>query len=170
MTVSLTQVKAQLRVTNSDSDTYITDLITRAKAWTERYIGQNIVAAAVTDTFTAFGDYLLLSRGPLNSLTTIAYTDADGGDAELDTDTVRTQDGRFYPPSDGWPSIADYSTITVTYDAGFATTPADIDAGMLLLIGHWYEHREAVVFGATTFEVQYAVDSLLGPFRLPTLR
>ena len=34
-------------------------------------------------------------------------------------------------------------------------------AACLLLIGHWYEHREAVVFGSAPSDVPFAVKSLL---------
>jgi uncharacterized phiE125 gp8 family phage protein len=168
MTVSLTQVKAQLDIRDSDHDTFLTDLIARAKAWIERFIGENIVSAAVTDTFTEFGDYLQLSRGPAPSLTSIAYVDPDGGDAEVDVSTVFLQDGKIYPPTGGWPDTIDYPTITVTYDAGFATTPADIDAAMLILIQHWYEPDDKTPMDET-YKVPVAVVALAGPFRVPTL-
>ena len=34
-------------------------------------------------------------------------------------------------------------------------------AACLLLIGHWYEHREAVIFGAAPSDVPFAVKALL---------
>lgn len=42
----------------------------------------------------------------------------------------------------------------------------DVKAAMLLLIGHWYEHRETVVVGQTVAEVPYAVEALLQPYRI----
>jgi uncharacterized phage protein (predicted DNA packaging) len=39
--------------------------------------------------------------------------------------------------------------------------PSSFKAALLLLIGHSYANREAVVIGATTAEVQMAVESLL---------
>jgi len=171
MTVTLTQAKAQLRVTHTDEDTYITDLIARARAWVERYIASPIAASAVIDTFLEFGDYLELTRSPFISLTSIAYVDSEGDAATIDLVETppRVQDGLIYPPTTGWPAIETYSTITVTYQAGFATTPPELDQAMLLLIGHWYQHREGVVVGATTEPLDYAIEALVGPFRLPTI-
>lgn len=42
----------------------------------------------------------------------------------------------------------------------------DITTAMLLLIAHWYAHREAVVVGTITSEVPMAVASLLQPYRI----
>ncbi len=36
----------------------------------------------------------------------------------------------------------------------------DVKAAILLLIGHWYEHRETVVVGQTAIEAPFAVESL----------
>lgn len=41
----------------------------------------------------------------------------------------------------------------------------DITTAMLLLIGHWYESREAVIVGTISSELPLAVDSLIMPYR-----
>lgn len=42
----------------------------------------------------------------------------------------------------------------------------DVKAAMLLLIGYWYENREAVVVGDTAVTVPFAVEALLQPYRI----
>jgi uncharacterized phiE125 gp8 family phage protein len=167
MTVTLTQVKAQLAVRHSDDDTYLTDLIARAKAWVERFTAQNIAAAEVVDVFTAFDDYLALSRGPFVSLTSLGYV-ADGEAETIATDAVSVLDGKIYAPADGWPTADDHSAITVTYQAGYATTPPELDQAMLVLIQHWYEPDDKTPMDEA-FDVPLAVVSLAGPLRTPTL-
>jgi uncharacterized phiE125 gp8 family phage protein len=169
MTVDLTLAKAQLRVTHSDEDDLIEQYIASAKAWVERYTARLLAEDTVIDTFTEFGDYLVLSRGPFVSLTTLAYVDGDGDDQELEG--TRHRDGRIYPPSAGWPSYQTYSTITTTYLAGYDVydLPEELTQAQLLLIAHWYQNREAVAEG-TFNEIPLAVEALAGPFRLPTLR
>lgn len=39
----------------------------------------------------------------------------------------------------------------------------DVEQAVLLLVGHWYANREAVVIGATPSAVPLAVDRLLWP-------
>lgn len=41
----------------------------------------------------------------------------------------------------------------------------DLTTAMLLLIGHWFENREAVVVGSTTSELPMAVEALIAPYR-----
>lgn len=41
-----------------------------------------------------------------------------------------------------------------------------VRAAMLLMIGHWYANREAVVIGSNTSEVPLAVNALLQPYRI----
>ena len=50
-----------------------------------------------------------------------------------------------------------------------STVPTSIKQAMLLLIGHWYENREAMVeskFAASLTEAPYVVEALLSPHRI----
>jgi uncharacterized phiE125 gp8 family phage protein len=170
MTVDLALAKAQCRVTHSDEDTLLNQYIASAKAWVERYTGLFLEEGEVVDRFTAFGDYLKLSRGPFLALDGIDYTDA-AGDPQTFTD-ARYQDGLLYAPLTGWPTIQAYSTIEVIYTAGFDEynpLPEELTQAQLLLIGHWYDQRSGVVVGSISKELEYAIEALAGPFRLPTL-
>ncbi|WP_145491348.1 MULTISPECIES: head-tail connector protein [Yersinia] len=42
----------------------------------------------------------------------------------------------------------------------------DIETAMLLLIGHWYTNREAIVIGVTSKQLEFTVESLLQPYRI----
>lgn len=41
----------------------------------------------------------------------------------------------------------------------------DLTTAMLLLIGHWYENREAVAMGTIATQVPMAVEALITPYR-----
>ncbi|OZY61898.1 head-tail connector protein [Pseudomonas fragi] len=45
----------------------------------------------------------------------------------------------------------------------------DVRLAMLLLVAHWYEHREAATEAAGMKALPLAVDALLGPYRWFTL-
>lgn len=42
---------------------------------------------------------------------------------------------------------------------------ADLELAMLLLIGHWYTNREAVLVGTSAQTLPLAFDALVGPYR-----
>lgn len=46
----------------------------------------------------------------------------------------------------------------------------ELEQAQLLLIGHWYETREAVNIGGSVAEIPFAVEALAGPYRLPTIK
>lgn len=52
----------------------------------------------------------------------------------------------------------------------YLDTIIELEQAQLLLIGHWYENREAVVVGSSVAELPFAVEALAGPYRLPTLK
>lgn len=171
MTVTLELAKAQCKVRHDDEDTLFAVYMDAAAGFVERFTSLHLDETEVVDRFNAFGDYLQLSRGPFLELTSIAYVDA-AGDAQTVAD-ARVQDGRVYAPSSaGWPAILEYSTIEVTYLAGFDVynpAPPEFDQAQLLLICHWFENRGTVAVGSTTKELEFAVDALIGPFRLPVI-
>jgi uncharacterized phiE125 gp8 family phage protein len=44
--------------------------------------------------------------------------------------------------------------------------PAPIRVAILMLVGHWYQNREAVVVGSAPAELPFGVEALLSPFRV----
>ena len=57
----------------------------------------------------------------------------------------------------------------MTYQAGYASNdavPASLRHAALLLIGHWYENREAVNVGNIVQDVPLAYDALISAYRV----
>jgi len=69
-----------------------------------------------------------------------------------------------------WPhSPGGENSVVVELVAGMAEVPKTLKQAMLLLIGHWYENREAVNVagsGVVPTELPKGVDALLAPHRL----
>ena len=67
------------------------------------------------------------------------------------------------------PSSGHGRPVEITFTAGYggtaAAVPAAIRQAMLLLIGQWYDNREAVTVGAAGSPMPMAVDALLAPYR-----
>lgn len=170
--VSLTEAKAQCRMEDDNSDdTFITSLIAPARAYVEKVSTYGLVAGTRVFTFGQWGDFLEIFLRPITSLTSVGYVDEDGN---AQTYTPLAPLGaypfRIFPAAnDEFPAILDGSTITVTVAAGAIDSASQeyliAKRAILLLIGHWFEFREAAQAGIVSGEVAFAVSSLLETLR-----
>ncbi len=172
--VSLAEAKAHCRIYGSEEDGLLAGYLVAARSHAEVYLGRAL--ATQTLQFTIDGDWpcdrIMLPRPPLQSVTEVTYSDTAGatqtlaaGQYRVDTTAHQGFIERAYGVT--WPAVRDQSrTITVTYVAGYTQIPEPIRAALLLLIGHWYENREAVVIGQAPNEVPLGVDALLFPYRV----
>lgn len=170
--VTLTEAKAQCRMADDTSeDTFITSLIAPARAYVERVSTYGLVAGTRTFTFTAWGDYLEIYLRPIASLTSVAYVDEEGDDQTYTgLAPLGAYPFRIFPAAnDEFPTLLAGSTITVTVAAGALDSSSQeyliAKRAILLLIGHWFEFREAALIGQVTDEIAFAITSLLDDLR-----
>lgn len=176
--VDLATAKAHLRVDGTDENALIAALIAAARQYVEVVTRRALIAQTwelVLDAFPA-GDIVPIPLPPLRSVTALTCTDNNGiatvWDAVnyvVDTDSEPGRLVLAYGKS--WPSItlAPAGGVRVRFEAGYgdaAAVPEGIKQAMLLLIGHWFEHREGVNIGNIVNELPFAVDSLLWPYRV----
>lgn len=113
---------------------------------------------------------------PLQEIVEIHYTDCAGTEQLLDdsnylVDTV-SEPARVTPAySKVWPSTRQQiNAVRITFLAGYGDEPENIEEpllqAMLLLIGHYYEHREAVSEAQSIQTLPMAVDALCAPYRI----
>lgn len=94
--------------------------------------------------------------------------DFEDDDTLLDTYSNAAQ--RYVEHHSGRNLYADQSAIPTDVDGNITDEDAlvlddDITTAMLLLIGHWYANREAVVIGASPTDVPMAFAALISPYR-----
>ena len=176
--LTVAEAKLHLRVDISDDDAYIGTLITAAREWVENYLDRTLITTQLILRAAEFPtEELELARPPMVASGTatavvITYTLADTTTATLSTALYRvdrtTTPGNVAPVINGtWPSdvIEDANAVAVTYWAGYgptsASVPATIRHACLMLIGHWYERRSAVLTGTISKPLEFAVESLL---------
>ena len=176
--LTVAEAKLHLRVDISDDDAYIGTLITAAREWVESYLDRTLITTQLILRAAEFPtEELELARPPMVASGTatavvITYTLADTTTATLSTALYRvdrtTTPGNVAPIINGtWPSdvIEDANAVAVTYWAGYgptsASVPATIRHAMLMLIGHWYDRRSAVLTGTISKPLEFAVESLL---------
>lgn len=168
--VSLSDVKAHCRVSHNDDDVVLTSLLNAAVDHLDGWsgvLGRCLVTQTWRQDYGSFG-CLRLPLGPVASIASITYYDASNEQQTLSTDVYglfADERGPYVGLKSGqsWPSVYGRSdAVSVTFVAGSADVPASIKAAIMLLVGHWYENREAVTAGAMS-ELPLAVDALISP-------
>lgn len=166
--VSLLEAKAHLRVDFSDDDSLIEGLIEAATdhldGWTG-ILGRCLVEQTWAETLDSGS--CALGLGPVIEIVSV---EAGGETVDPSLYGLRTDaGGRSYV------DCAISGPVTVTYTAGYANTdddqstvPAALKAAIMLLVGHWYHNREAVVSSSVS-ELPLAVASLIAPYRRHTV-
>jgi uncharacterized phiE125 gp8 family phage protein len=169
--VTLAEAKAQCRmVEDSSEDTFITSLIAPGRAYVERVSRFSFVAGARTVTFTGWGDYLELWWQPIASVDGVTYgPDGTGTDYAAFQANLGSFPLRIYAGTDGFPTLTDGETITVEYTTGAVDAASEEyllgKRAMLILIGHWFEFREASAAGIVSDDIAFTVKSLLDDLR-----
>jgi len=173
--VTLSEVKAQLGISGTDHDTRLNRLIPLVREYVENYTGR----ALITQTWDYFADSfpkkIEIPKPPLQSITTLKYTDTDGTQQTLSSSlyTVNTnmEPGYIVPAyNEDWPDIRDVpDAVEIRFVAGYGTAstnvPQGLRHGILLLIGHWFENtEESQPFNLTS--IPYGVPALLDQYRV----
>lgn len=151
LTVSLETAKSFLRVDGTTEDTLITSLLKAAseqgEAWARRaFITQTL--EQIFDEWPADG-YYTLWRPPLQSVTSIKYTDSDGVEHTLDaadyTVDADSQPGRVWIASEPSAELIESGGIVVRFVAGYGNAdtavPERIKHALLQLVAFLYENR-----------------------------
>ncbi len=175
--LSLAQSKAFLRVDTDAEDALIGTLITAARLHVESLTGRALLAQSwrlVLDAWPC-DRVVTLPVGPMLSLTAITAYEADGDDHAVPL-------GQFLPETDvsparillpremvGMPAIRERRGIEIDYVAGFGNepdaVPSDLLQAMRVLIGYWFEHRDAVVVAGSGAVVPGGFDRLVSAYR-----
>ncbi len=155
--VSLDDAKLHLRmVPDDDSEdmAIVEPLIVAAREYVEGVTGRTIANRQITACAAlSAGETLRLPRPPVVELVGARYMREDGAWADL-PDGMYTADAMAGTltlkrmPEDALKQAG----IQIQYEAGYATPPMALRQAMLLLIGHWYQNREAVQVGTNASE------------------
>ena len=153
--VSLVEAKAHLRVDFDDDDALIASLISAATAMLDGPRGIGVALAPQTWELglDEWPEAVRLPLWPVRAIASIIYKDAAGADVTLPTSAwqadLDASPVRILPDyGQSWPAArASQRAIRITFTAGYAdaaSIPADLKAALLLIVGHLYNHREAV--------------------------
>jgi uncharacterized phiE125 gp8 family phage protein len=170
--VTIADARIYIRAITGDTTedaAIIEPLITAAREYCENVTGRAMAAQTIEAYPEGFESIMKLPRPPLVSITSIKYTNDEGTETTMSatnylTDTVGGRVAIKVIPS-FTPALV--NPIKITYAAGYTASPKLLRQAMLLLIGHWYTNREAVVVGAfASVEVKMAVDAMLKQYKV----
>jgi uncharacterized phiE125 gp8 family phage protein len=179
--LTVQEVKDYLRVDSSDEDTLLGVLIDAATQVGEHYLGRFLLTTVVEEFYDFFPVYqtgvdpfrgdrniVYLSRGPVQSITSLKYIDGNGDEQTVSTDDYRSDlvsEPARIMPEHGWKGTKDtVNAVIVRYTCGYtqaSDVPANIKVALLLIIGEMYEKRVDSVHRLPT-----ASEHLLNPYRV----
>ena len=171
--ISLTEAKANLRITHDEEDALIEELIRTAT----RFLAENDGICAIRQTWRYYTDEVSLvhkvHRFPVIGLNAATVFDGEGNATTLNADAVeidhrkRPAEVRFDPIAIG--ASAD-SGAEVDLDIGFGDTAVDVPdtlkRALLALVAHWYSFRVEVAPKDQPVSIPEQYTRLVAAFRV----
>ena len=174
--ILLAAAKLHCRVDIAADDDLITALIVSARQYCERITGRTLAQRAMVASYEAFpenGQDFIIPFSPVTAVASVKYWSREGVDVTMTVTTDYRLDLSLVPARVRLPVTktlwADTAyvddAVRVSFSAGAATTPAAAKQAMLLLIAHWYEHRESVTIEPSN-RVHMTTTALLDTLRI----
>ena len=158
--VTLAETKLHLRVDHNDEDGLINSLIKLARQDVERMCNLALITQTWDWSMDAWPDRLFsIPLWPLQNVTSIRWKNLAGTETTIDAGNyivdASSRPGRVsLNAAYSWPTDELYplAAVTIQFTAGFgadgASVPERYRQAILLLVGHYYENREAVLAGS----------------------
>jgi len=174
--VTVAEAKALLRIDGSAEDILIASLIVTSRLHVETALGLALITQGWRLTLDVWpdGGVVRFPLRPIQSITSVTVKDVAGTpttvtaeDYLLDGLAVRP---RLIARDGKWPAPGLRANgIDIQFAAGIGDEPEDIPQpirhAILLLVAHWYEHRDPLEIGAAAAAIPAAVSDLLKPYR-----
>jgi len=167
--VSVAELKEHARIDHGHEDERLAGLIKTARMMVEKDTRRKLCTQTVVLNLDYLPTYIVPEVLPIQSITSIQYYDANN---TLQTLASATYEADLYAepilirPAFGqtWPTTYDrFNAVAVTMQAGYgaaSAVPEDAKQAMLLLASHWVEHREAVLTGTISKEIELSYTAL----------
>lgn len=171
------EAKSHLRIDGNDDDMLISSLIAAAREYCETFQNRAYITQTWEMTLDSFPQMpLKLPKPPLQSVDSIKYINQDGIETVFDAANyvvdTDSEPGRIaLAPGVSWPNVTlkPIGGVKIRFTAGYgdaSAVPKMVKQAILLLVGHWYENREAVLTESISKEIEFAVHALLWPNRV----
>jgi uncharacterized phiE125 gp8 family phage protein len=178
--ISVAEAKAHLRLDGTADDVLIASLILTSRLHIEAALGLALITQGwklVLDRWPKIASIALPIR-PVQDVTAVRVLAADGT-PEVVSPAGYFVDGENLPPrlvrqAISYPEPGRAAAgIEIAFTAGYGDVPESVPEpirhALLLLVAHWYEHRDPIEIGAPETAIPRAVSELLMPYRVPRL-
>ena len=167
--VSLGEAKGFLKVDDNAEDALITTLIGAARLHVEGVTGRALLAQSWRVVLDAWpgSRVVKLPVSPFIAVTEINAVDGAGALHAIPLAQFLGEPDRLLLPRsvEGMPLLRERQGIEIDYVAGFGTEPSDVPAdirqALLVLVGYWFEHRDAVIVAGSGAVVPSGFDRLV---------
>lgn len=175
--VSLEEVKLHLRIDHTDEDVLLASLVTAARIHLETMLGQ----CFLTQQWNLVLDHwpnmvtMVLPLGPVQAITAVTLYDMDNQTTLVDTldyslDAISQPARLIWRGAGARPKPGrNHNGIEISLTVGFGNNAGDVPQplrqAILLLVAHWYEHREPVGLSADVCEIPHMVALLTNAYR-----
>lgn len=177
--VTVAEAKAHLRVDGAAEDALIASLILTSRLHVEAALSLALITQSWQLRLDCWPDArtLELPLRPLQAVEEVRVLDAAGTATIVPvnqylTDVASTPPRLVRRTALPQPGL-EAGGIEIDLVAGYGDEPEDVPApirqALLLLIAHWYEHRDPIEVGSPDVSVPSAVSDLLAPFRIARL-
>ena len=178
--VTVEEAKEHLRVDGTHEDVLISSLIVTSRLHIEAALGLSLVSQAwklVLDAWPMDAVVNIPMR-PVIAVNTITVFAADGSGEVIEPANyvvdLASSPPRIATQGATWPKpMRAVNGIEIDFVAGYGAMASDVPApirhALMLLVAHWYEHRDPIEIGSLRTAIPDSVSQLLKPFRMVRL-
>lgn len=135
------------------------------------WLGRSLGKQTLEVRLCGFSTWIKLQYGPVLSVLSVKYDDADGAEQTLDPSQYSVHGDMICRAANvSWPAVAPGpESVRVRYGAGYddGKVPTPIIQAIKLMVGDFYRFTESATIGATyKVPMSATVERLLAPYRV----
>lgn len=179
--VTVAEAKAHLRIDSAAEDLLLASLIITSRLQIEAGLGLALITQVWRETRDALpcNGVIELPLSPVKSVDLVRIVTADGTWSVLppsayDVDTASRPARVVRAATAVWPIPGRVANgVEITFTAGFGAhggdVPAPLKQALLMLVAHWYEHRDPSEIGTAADGIPAQVSALIAPYKVKRL-
>lgn len=174
--VTVAEAKAHLRIDHNAEDVLIGSLILTSRLHIEAALGLALISQGwrlLLDRWPSRGSVRVPLR-PMIGVGEVRVRAADGAPTVVPASDyvvdLESAEPRIARAAASWPEPGRaVHGIEIDFTAGFGAAASDVPApirqAVLLLVAHWYEHRDPIEIGSDATVIPHGISEMLAPWR-----